>query len=127
MLAILVLWFLISVPLTVVGGVLALRRGPIALPARVNAIPRQIPPQPTFLKPWPRAAIAGILPFGAACVLSRPLIRAQWLCSFIELYFVLHSLFANRTYYVAFGAPSVGCPVALMTQAFSRSPSASLC
>ena len=87
MLAILALWFVVSVPLTVVGAVLALRAGPISLPAHVNAIPRQIPPQPSWLKPWPRAAIAGVLPFGAA---------------FIELYFVMSSLFSSRVF-IAFG------------------------
>lgn len=53
----------------------------IAHPVRVNQIPRQIPPQPTYLRPWVRDSLAawtplltpvrqattilaGILPFG---------------------------------------------------------------
>lgn len=86
-LAILLLWFLISVPLSVAGYFLGMKHGGLGTSTRVNSIPRQIPPQPWYLRPVQSAVIAGILPFGAA---------------FVELYFVLSSLFGNHAYY-AFG------------------------
>ena len=86
-LAVLLLWFLISVPLSVGGYFYGLKHGAFVNPVRVNPIPRQIPPKPWYLRPVQAAIIGGILPFGAA---------------FVELYFVLSSLFGNRAYY-AFG------------------------
>jgi transmembrane 9 superfamily protein 2/4 len=86
-LAILLLWFLISVPLSVAGYFYGMKHGAFTHPVRVNPIPRQIPPVPWYLNPYPSAILGGILPFGAA---------------FVELYFVLSSLFGNRAYY-AFG------------------------
>jgi len=86
-LAILLLWFLISVPLSVAGYFYGLKHGPFSQPVRTNPIPRQIPPKPWYLDTYQSAVLGGILPFGAA---------------FVELYFVLSSLFGNRAYY-AFG------------------------
>ncbi|KAJ7680358.1 Nonaspanin TM9SF [Mycena polygramma] len=87
MLLIVLLWFGISAPLSAVGAYFGSKHGAIQHPVRVNQIPRQIPPGPTYLRPWAAALLSGILPFGAA---------------FVELYFVLSSLFASRAYY-AFG------------------------
>ena len=86
-LAILLLWFLISVPLSVAGYFYGLKHGAFTQPVRINPIPRQIPPKPWYLQTYQSAILGGILPFGAA---------------FVELYFVLSSLFGNRAYY-AFG------------------------
>ncbi|ORX38000.1 hypothetical protein BD324DRAFT_650538 [Kockovaella imperatae] len=86
-LAILLLWFVISIPLSVAGYFYGLKHGPFPHPVRVNPIPRQIPPKPWYLNTLQAAILGGILPFGAA---------------FVELYFVLSSLFGNRAYY-AFG------------------------
>ncbi|KAL7424893.1 Transmembrane 9 superfamily member 2 [Cryptotrichosporon argae] len=86
-LAILLLWFLISVPLSVAGYFYGMKHGAVSHPVRVTSIPRQIPPAPSYLGPLPAALLGGILPFGAA---------------FVELYFVLSSIFGNRAYY-AFG------------------------
>lgn len=87
MLAIVLMWFLISIPLCVAGYFYGMKHGGFAHPVRVNSIPRQIPPSPFYLKPIPSMLLGGILPFGAA---------------FVELYFVLSSLFGHRAYY-AFG------------------------
>ncbi|KAJ6499265.1 Nonaspanin TM9SF [Mycena sanguinolenta] len=87
MLFIIILWFGISAPLSAVGAYFGSKHGAIQHPVRVNQIPRQIPPAPKYLRPAAAALLAGILPFGAA---------------FVELYFVLSSLFASRAYY-AFG------------------------
>lgn len=87
MLAILALYFLISGPLCVAGYFYGMRQGPIEPPVRTNSIPRQVPPAPVYLRKWPSVALGGALPFGAA---------------FVELYFMLTSLFGHRAYY-AFG------------------------
>ncbi|WVR08326.1 hypothetical protein IAU60_005379 [Kwoniella sp. DSM 27419] len=86
-LAILLLWFLISAPLSVAGYFYGMKHGAFSNPVRVTSIPRQIPPKPWYLHTVQAAILGGILPFGAA---------------FVELYFVLSSLFGNRAYY-AFG------------------------
>lgn len=86
-LAVLLLWFLISVPLSVAGYFYGMKHGGWPQPVRTNPIPRQIPPMQWYLKPIPAAIICGVLPFGAA---------------FVELYYMLSSLFGNHTYY-AFG------------------------
>ncbi|KAI0256246.1 Nonaspanin TM9SF [Lactifluus subvellereus] len=108
MLLIMLLWFGISAPLSAVGAYFGSKRGAISHPVRVNPIPRQIPPPPKYLRPWAIALLGGILPFGAA---------------FVELYFVLSSLFASRAYY-AFGflaltAGVVGLTTATVTILFT--------
>ncbi|KAK0564760.1 Transmembrane 9 superfamily member 2 [Tilletia horrida] len=85
--ALVALWFLINVPLTVLGSYAGMRKGGFAQPTRVNQIPRQIPPTVWYLRPLPSALIGGILPFLAA---------------FVELFFLLNSLFGTKVYY-AFG------------------------
>lgn len=52
---------------------------------RINQIPRQIPEQPWYLRLWPSVLMGGILPFGAI---------------FIELFFILNSLWAHQVYYM---------------------------
>uniref|UniRef100_A0A671UVJ0 Transmembrane 9 superfamily member n=1 Tax=Sparus aurata TaxID=8175 RepID=A0A671UVJ0_SPAAU len=71
--AILALWFGISVPLTFVGAYFGFKK---AQPVRTNQIPRQIPEQSFFTKPIPGIVMGGILPFG---------------CIFIQLFFILNS------------------------------------
>ncbi|KAI0266681.1 Nonaspanin TM9SF [Gloeopeniophorella convolvens] len=101
MLLIVLLWFGISAPLSAVGAYFGARHGAVAHPVRVNPIPRQIPPPPKYLRPWATALLSGILPFGAA---------------FVELYFVLSSLFASRAYY-AFGFLALTAGVVALTTA----------
>ena len=100
-LAVLLLWFLICVPLSVAGYFYGMKHGPFTHPVRVNPIPRQIPPKPWYLRTFQAAALGGILPFGAA---------------FVELYFVLSSLFGNRAYY-AFGFLFLTFAVVVLTTA----------
>ncbi|KAH7926733.1 hypothetical protein BV22DRAFT_1155384 [Leucogyrophana mollusca] len=99
MLLIVVLWFGISAPLSAVGSYVGSRQGGVSHPVRVNQIPRQIPPAPKYLRPWATMLLAGILPFGAA---------------FVELYFVMSSLFASRAYY-AFGFLALTAGVVSLT------------
>ncbi|WFD32095.1 hypothetical protein MSPP1_003137 [Malassezia sp. CBS 17886] len=101
LLALLALWFLINVPLSFLGSYVGLRSGAFSHPVRVNQIPRQIPPCPWYMRVWPSALLAGILPFGAA-----------WL----ELFFIINSLFGNRVYY-AFGFLSLTFLVTAATTA----------
>ncbi|KAL4592346.1 hypothetical protein LXL04_005337 [Taraxacum kok-saghyz] len=77
------LWFCISVPLTLIGGLLATRTRFLKYPVRTNQIPRQIPP-PRFPS-WVLVLGAGTLPFGTL---------------FIELFFIMSSIWLGRVYYV---------------------------
>lgn len=101
MVLIILLWFGISAPLSAIGSYFGSKHGGIRHPVRVHQIPRQIPPGPKYLKPWIAALLSGILPFGAA---------------FVELYFVLSSLFASRAYY-AFGFLALTAAVVSLTTA----------
>ncbi|PHH74801.1 hypothetical protein CDD83_4496 [Cordyceps sp. RAO-2017] len=85
MLVIIAIWFVISIPLSVVGSWLGFRSPRVEPPVRTNQIPRQIPPVTTYLKPIPSMLIVGLLPFGAI---------------FVELYFILSSIWFSRIYYM---------------------------
>lgn len=85
MVAIIVIWFAISIPLSVVGSILASKRPLLSIPVRTNQIPRQIPQQPWYLKSIPVMVIAGIFPFGSIAV---------------EMYFIYSSLWFNRIFYM---------------------------
>lgn len=85
MITIILIWFIISVPLSCIGSLLAFKRPAIKLPVKVNQIARQIPPQPWYLKTQFMALIAGIFPFGAIAV---------------EMYFIYNSLWFNRIFYM---------------------------
>uniref|UniRef100_A0A7S1NLI2 Transmembrane 9 superfamily member n=1 Tax=Eutreptiella gymnastica TaxID=73025 RepID=A0A7S1NLI2_9EUGL len=83
--ALLGLWFCVSIPLVFVGAVFGYKRDAIEHPLAVNAIPRAVPEQKWYLRPPVTVILAGIIPFGAA---------------FIELFFILSSLWLNKVYYV---------------------------
>jgi len=85
MLVLILIWFIISVPLSFAGSWLGFRAPAIEPPVRTNQIPRQIPPPTTYLKPIPSVLMVGILPFGAI---------------YVELYFVLSSIWFSRIYYM---------------------------
>jgi len=83
--ALLALWFGISVPLTFLGAYLGFKKPPIELPVRTNQIPRQIPEQSVYTKPLPCILMGGVLPFG---------------CIFIQLFFILNSIWSHQIYYM---------------------------
>lgn len=85
MLIIILIWFVISVPLSVAGSWLGFRAPAIEAPVRTNQIPRQIPPVTTYLKPIPSMLLVGLLPFGAI---------------FVELYFIMSSIWFSKIYYM---------------------------
>jgi hypothetical protein len=76
------LWFCVSVPLTLLGGSFGTRAEPIEFPVRTNQIPREIPAKKYS---WLFILGAGTLPFGTL---------------FIELFFILSSIWLGRFYYV---------------------------
>jgi transmembrane 9 superfamily protein 2/4 len=79
------LWFGISVPLVFVGSYFGFKRPVADDPVRTNKIPRQIPDQAWYMRPVFSILIGGILPFGAV---------------FIELFFILTSIWQNQFYYI---------------------------
>jgi transmembrane 9 superfamily protein 3 len=83
------LWVFVSIPLCVVGTLLgrhANKGTASAFPCRVNAIPRPIPEDvPWYGKPSGLIPLAGLLSFGSI---------------FIELYYVLTSLWNYKFYHV---------------------------
>ncbi len=85
MLVLIVLWFGISTPLVFVGAYFGYKTDAIEYPVKTSNIPRQIPDQPWFMT-WPfTVIIGGLLPFGAC---------------FVELYFILASVWMDYYYYV---------------------------
>ena len=73
----------ISVPLTLIGGLFGARAPHIEYPVRTNQIPREIPQQ--RYPSWLLVLGAGTLPFGTL---------------FIELFFIMSSIWMGRVYYV---------------------------
>ena len=86
MFAIVMLWFGISLPLVFVGAYIGYRKEAIQPPVNTTSkTHREIPEQPWFLSTAFSVAIGGVLPFGAV---------------FVELFFILSSLWLNQYYYV---------------------------
>jgi len=84
--ALLVLWFGISVPLVYLGSYFAFRKADIEPPVKVNLIPRLSPPDRAwYTQPHFSVLIGGILPFGAV---------------FIEIFFIMSSVWLHQFYYV---------------------------
>ena len=72
-------------PLVFAGAHLGGRAEPLAYPTKTNLIPRSIPPQAWYMQPMFAILVGGILPFGAV---------------FIELFFILSSIWLHQFYYV---------------------------
>lgn len=85
MLALVLIWFVISVPLSVAGSWVGFKQKAIEGRTKTNQIPRQIPRATGSLRPIPSLFLTGILPFGAI---------------FVELYFIMTSLWTNKIYYM---------------------------
>jgi transmembrane 9 superfamily member 2/4 len=85
MIAIIAIWFIISVPLSAAGSWMAFKRPAIPTPTKVNQIPRQIPPCAASLRPLPSLLMTGVIPFGAI---------------FVEFYFIMNSLWTGKIYYM---------------------------
>lgn len=85
MIVLLILWFGISTPLVFLGAYFGYKQEAIEFPVHTSNIPRQIPDQPWYMGLSFTMAIGGILPFGAC---------------FVELYFILASVWMDQYYYV---------------------------
>ncbi|WCJ42679.1 Transmembrane 9 superfamily member 9 [Euphorbia peplus] len=85
MFALVLLWFGISVPLVFIGSYVGFKNSTIENPVKTNKIPRQIPTKPWHTKPLIAILTGGVLPFGAV---------------FVELYFILTSIWLNQFYYL---------------------------
>ncbi|XP_039591366.1 transmembrane 9 superfamily member 4 [Polypterus senegalus] len=85
MLALLCMWFGISLPLVYLGYYFGFRKQPYDNPVRTNQIPRQIPEQRWYMNKFVGILMAGILPFGAM---------------FIELFFIFSAIWENQFYYL---------------------------
>jgi len=79
------LWFGVSVPLVYIGAYIGYRKPAIEFPVRVSSIPRAVPAQQWYMTTTFAIIIGGILPFGAV---------------FVELYFILSSIWLGQYYYV---------------------------
>jgi transmembrane 9 superfamily protein 2/4 len=86
LLALLVLWFGISLPLVYLGAHIAIRREPIDPPVEVRPVPTPILPSNDWItNPTFSILAGGVLPFAAA---------------FIEIFFIMTSVWMHRFYYV---------------------------
>merc|ERR1712176_328394 len=85
MFVIVLLWFGISTPLVYAGAFFGYKQDAIEFPVNTSSIPRQIPDQPWFMGIPFTLLIGGILPFGSC---------------FVELYFIMSSVWMNYYYYV---------------------------
>lgn len=85
LIAIVSIWFLISIPLSIFGSIYASKKKLPEVPVRTNQIPRQIPPQPWYLRTIPVLLISGIFPFGSIAV---------------EMYFIYSSIWFNKIFYM---------------------------
>jgi len=83
--ALLLLWFGISTPLVFLGSYFGYQRKAAEFPVRTNQIPRQVPEQVWYMRPAFSIVVGGVLPFGAV---------------FIELFFIMTSVWQQRFYYV---------------------------
>lgn len=102
LIALIILWLFVQLPLVYIGSWFGFERmGSYTQPIRANAVPRQIPTQRWYLRSGQRLLIAGFVPF---------------LVIFVELMFVVESLWANKTtYYYAFGFMGIVSAVLAVT------------
>ncbi|KAF2017673.1 hypothetical protein BU24DRAFT_420722 [Aaosphaeria arxii CBS 175.79] len=96
------LWLFIQVPLVYVGGWYGYTvAGTWTHPIKTNSIPRQIPPQPWFIRNMQAILLGGFIPFAVI---------------FIELMFVFKNLWQDKSgYYYVFGFLSLISIILLVT------------
>ena len=81
---IILMWSLLTFPLTVLGGIAGRNRGgEFYSPVRTSKYPREVPPLQWYRATLPQMAMAGFLPFSAI---------------YIELYYVFASVWGHKVY-----------------------------
>ncbi|KAI7835337.1 hypothetical protein COHA_010761 [Chlorella ohadii] len=81
---IVVIWALVTFPLTVVGGIMGKNtKAEFNAPCRTTKYPREIPPLPWYRQTLPQMLMAGFLPFSAI---------------YIELYYIFASVWGHKVY-----------------------------
>ncbi|CAG8649044.1 2779_t:CDS:2, partial [Paraglomus occultum] len=83
--ALISMWFGISFPLVFIGAYFGFKKKAIEHPVRTNPIPRQIPEQVWYLQPFVSVIVGGLMPFAVI---------------FIELFFILKSIWQDQFYYM---------------------------
>jgi len=99
MITIMFLWFGVSTPLVFFGAFIGFKKDSIEFPVNTSNIPRQIPDQPWFMSAIPTLILGGIMPFGSC---------------FLELYFIMSSIWLHQYYYI-FGILLVVFIILLLT------------
>jgi len=99
MITIMFLWFGVSTPLVFFGAFIGFKKDSIEFPVNTSNIPRQIPDQPWFMSAIPTLIVGGIMPFGSC---------------FLELYFIMSSIWLHQYYYI-FGILLVVFIILLLT------------
>ncbi|GMI51259.1 hypothetical protein ScalyP_jg5906 [Parmales sp. scaly parma] len=85
LLSIMALWCCVSIPLVFFGAFFGYKYDTLSYPTVTSSIPREIPEQPWYFATSTLCLLGGILPFGAA---------------FVELFFIMSSIWMDQYYYV---------------------------
>jgi hypothetical protein len=83
---ILVIWALVTIPLTVLGGIAGKNnKTEFSAPCRTNKYPREVPQLPWWRGTVPQMVTAGFLPFSAI---------------YVELYYIFASVWGHKVYII---------------------------
>jgi len=93
------MWACVAIPLTFVGAFAGYKKDSMEFPTITSSIARQIPTPPITLNPYVGMTLTGIIPFAAA---------------YVELFFIMTSLWMNQFYYV-FGFTLIVYVILLVT------------
>jgi len=102
---IMVIWALVTLPLTIVGGVLGRNTAKgreFAPPCRINKIPREIPPIPWYRQATCQVFMAGFLPFSAIYIELHYIFASVWGHKLYTLYGILFIAFVMLLIVTAF-------------------------
>jgi hypothetical protein len=99
----LLLWLLVSTPLTIAGGVVGKNsRVDFAAPCRTNKYPREIPDMPWYRSMIPQMVMAGFLPFSAIYIELYYIFASVWSLKVYTLYSILFIVFCILLIVTAF-------------------------
>lgn len=85
LLLLMALWFGVSLPLVCIGAFIGFKQPAIEYPVGVNQLPRNVPPQPWYMRTAVSSLMGGALPFAAV---------------FIELLFIFDTVWGHELYYI---------------------------